>query len=184
MGTADCAVAIAPAEAELRSDVARERPRRRHHPRLDLHFLRLAVQLGQQAVNDGNHFRNIVDDNGVGALIRNHVATRREELLHRQHHVFGVGIAQEARDRNFLHRQRFRFHLSAPPIGFFLQCVHGSDAQNIAFQFPRQVVVLEHDVQSLVPRHIIQDNGQSSVHLGIEHHVQAADFMDQTEEVF
>ena len=51
----DRAVAIAPAEAELRADVARELPRRRHHPRLDLHFLRLAVKLRQQAVNYGNY---------------------------------------------------------------------------------------------------------------------------------
>ena len=182
--SADRAVAIAPAEAELRADVARELPRRRHHPRLDLHFLRLAVKLRQQAVDDGNHFRNVVDDHGVGALIRNHIATRREELLYGEHHVLGVGVAQETRDRNFLHGQRFRFHLGAPSIRFFLQRIHRGDAQNVAFQFPRQVVVLEHDVQSLVPRHIIEHDSQSAVHVGIEHHVQAADLMDQAEKVF
>ena len=69
-------------------------------------------------------------------------------------------------------------------IRFFLQRIHGRDAQNVAFQFPRQVVILEHDVQRLIPRHIIEHHGQGAVHIGIEHHVQAADFVDQPEEVF
>ena len=177
-------MAIAPAEAKLRTDVAGELPGRRHHARFDFHFLRLAVKLRQQAVDYRNHFRNVVDDHGVGAFIRNHIAAHREELLYGEHHILGVGIAQETRDRNLLHGQRFRFHLGAPSIGFFLQRVHGGDAQNVAFQFPRQVVVLEHDVQRLIPRHIIQHDGQGSVHVGIEHHVQAADLVNQAEEIF
>jgi hypothetical protein len=111
-------VSVAPAEAELRTDVTCELPRRRNHARFDFHFLRLAVQLRQQAVNDRNHFRNIVDDHRIGAFIRNHVTALREELLHGEHHILGVGIAEEAGDGNFFHRQSFRFHLCAPSIRF------------------------------------------------------------------
>ena len=65
-----------------------------------------------------------------------------------------------------------------------LQGLDRGDAQNVAFQFARQFVVLEHDVERLIPRHVIEHDGQRAVHVRIEHHVQSADFVDQAEEVF
>ena len=46
------------------------------------------------------------------------------------------------------------------------------------------VVVLQHDVERLIPRHIIEHDGQVYRHLGIEHDVEAADFVNEAEEVF
>ena len=79
----DRAVAVAPAETELRADVAGKLPGCGHYSGFDFNFLRLAVQLRQQAVDGRNHFRNVVDDDGVGAIIRHHVAALREEFLYR-----------------------------------------------------------------------------------------------------
>src|SRR5258708_13098992 len=134
--TADRTVAVAPAKAKLRADVTGELSRRRHHARLNLDFLRLAVELGQHAVNHRDHFRNIVNDHGVGAFIRDHVPTHREEFLHGDDHVFGVSVAQETRDRYFLHGQRFGFHLGAPSIRFLLDRLYRANPQNVPFHSP------------------------------------------------
>ena len=176
-------MAVTPAEAKLRADVARETPRCRHHARFDFHFLRFAVQLREQAIDDRNHLRNVVHDDGVGAFVCDYISAHREEFLQGEDYVLRVSVAKKTRDGNFLHSQRFGFHLGAPSIRFLLERVDRSDAQNIAFQFARQIVVLEYDVQSLVPRHVIENHGQSSMHVRIEHHVQAADFVNQAEEI-
>src|SRR5580698_10217367 len=104
--SADRTVSVAPTKAQLRTDVAGKLPRRRYYASLDFHFLRLAIQLRQQAIDRRNHFRNVVDDHGVGTFIRNHFTALREKLLYREHDIFGVGIAQVAGNRNFFHRQR------------------------------------------------------------------------------
>jgi hypothetical protein len=176
-------VSIAPSETKLRADVTSELPRRRYHASFDFHFLRFAVELGQQPVDGWNHFWNIVDDDRVGAFIRNHVTALREEFLNRDHHILGMSVAEETRDGNFLHRQRFRFYLGAASVRLFLESIDGSDAQDVAFQFSSQIIVLQHDVERLVPRHIIQHHCQSAVHIGIQHHVQPADFVNQAEEI-
>ena len=65
-----------------------------------------------------------------------------------------------------------------------LQGFDRGDAQDVAFQFARQVVVLEHDVERLIPRHVIEHDRQRAVHVGIEHDVQSADFVNEAEEIF
>ena len=65
-----------------------------------------------------------------------------------------------------------------------LQGFHRRDAKNIAFQFSGQVIVLEHDVERLIPRNIIENDSQCAVHIGIEHDVEAADLMNEPEEIF
>ncbi len=65
-----------------------------------------------------------------------------------------------------------------------LQCFDRRDAQDVAFKLARQFVVLQHDVERLVPRHVIQDDRQGSIHVRIEHDVQSADLVDQAEEIF
>ncbi len=79
-----------------------------------------------------------------------------------------MSVAEETRDLDFFHRQRFRFHLGAASVRFLLQRVHRGDAKNIAFQFARQIVVLKYDVQGLVPRHVIQNDRETAMHIGIE----------------
>ncbi len=177
-------MAVAPAKTKLRADVAGELPGRSHYARFDFDFLRLAVQLRQQAVDGRNHLRNVVDDDGVGAIVSHHIAALREELLYRDDNVFRLGIAQEAGDRDLLDGQCFRFDLRPASIGFMLQGVDRGDAQDVAFQFARQFVVLEHDVECLIPRHVIEHNRQRAVHVRIEHNVQAADFVNEAEEIF
>ena len=66
----------------------------------------------------------------------------------------------------------------------FLQRINGGDAQYIAVQLAGQIVVLEHDVQRLIPRHVIEHDRQIAVDHGIEHNVQTADLVNQAEEIF
>jgi len=70
-----------------------------------------------------------------------------------------VSVAQEACDGDFLHRQRFGFLLCTVRFRFFAQGIDSGDAQNVTVQLPCQVVVLQHDVECLIPRHVIQNDG-------------------------
>src|SRR5579864_2496049 len=104
-------MAVAPAKAELCADVARERTSRGHYASFDFHFLRLAIELRQQAVDNRDHFWNVVDDDGVGSVIRYNVAALREELFHRGYGILRLGVAEETGYRNLFHCQRFGFDL-------------------------------------------------------------------------
>src|SRR5713101_6673153 len=73
--------------------------------------------------------------------------------------------------------------LGAPVLGFLPQRFHGGDAQYIAVQLAGQIVVLEHDVQRLIPRHVIEHDCKAAMDHGIEHHVQTADLVNQAEEI-
>ena len=92
-------------------------------------------------------------------------------------------IAQETGHGHFIHRQRLGFDLGAASIGFFAQRLYRSDAQHVALELAVEAVVLQNYIQGLVPRHVVQHDGQRTVHGGIEHHVEAADLMDEPEEI-
>ncbi len=131
-----------------------------------------------------DHRRNIVHNDGVGAFIGDHIATLRDELLASRDQIFGVGVAQEAGEGDFVHRQGFSFMLGAAGVGFMAKRIDRRNAQHVAVELPCQIVVLQDDIECLVPRHIVEHNGQRPLHVGIEHHVQPADFVNQAEEVF
>ena len=174
---------VAPAKSELSANVTRKLPCRRHDPCLDLHFLRLAVELRQQAIDCRNGLWNVVDDDSVGAVIRDHIATLRNEFFNRDDYVLGLGIAQETCHRDFVHSQCLGFDLCPAAIRFVLQSLHGRDAQYVSFKLARQVVVLENNIQRLVPRHVVENYGQVSVNGRIEHDVQPADLVYEPEEI-
>ncbi len=104
-------------------------------------------------------------------------------FLSGSNYVFGVGVAEEARDADFIHRQRLGINLGAPVLGFLPHRIDGGDAQDVPFQLARQIVVLEHDVQRLVPGHVIEHDGQRALDDGIENDVQTADLVNQPEEI-
>ena len=107
-------MSVAPAKAKLGTDVAREAAGCGHDAGFNFHFLGLAIELRQQAVDRRHHLRNVLDDQSIGAVVGDNVAALGEEVLYRGDDVLGVGIAQEAGDRDFVHRQRFGFNLGAP----------------------------------------------------------------------
>ena len=112
---------VAPPKAKLRTDITSEAAGCSHHPGFNFHFLSLAVQLCEQAIDSRNHVGNIGDDQRVGALIRHHISALSQELLHRGNDVLGVRITQETRNRDFLYGQRLGFLLGATRIRFLLQ---------------------------------------------------------------
>ena len=93
-------------------------------------------------------------------------------------------IAEEAGHGDFIHGQRLRLDLRTAGISFLAQRLYGGDAQYVALQLAVEAVVLQNDVQSLVPGHVIQHDGQRAVHIGIKHHVESADLVHQAEKVF
>ena len=93
-------------------------------------------------------------------------------------------IAEEAGHGDLIHGQRLRLDLRTAGISFLAQRLYGGDAQYVALQLAIEAIVLQNDIQSLVPGHVIQHDGQRAVHLGIEHYVQAADLVNKAEEIF
>ena len=93
-------------------------------------------------------------------------------------------VAEEAGDADFVDRERLGIDLGATVIGFPLQRFDGGDAKYVAVQLAGQIVVLEHDVERLIPGHIIEHDRQGSMNHGIEHNVQTADLVDEAEEIF
>ena len=168
----------------MHADVASETASGRHHAGFNFDFLRFAVHLLDDAVNLRQNRGNVGDDQRVGALVGHHIATLTEEFLDRQQHVLGMGIAEEACDADFVHRERLGIDLGAPVLGFPLQRIDRGDAKDVAVQLTGQVVVLEHDVQRLIPGHVIEHDGQGAVDHGIEYDVQTANLVNQAEEVF
>ena len=175
--------AVAPAKSKLHADIASEAARCRNHAGLDFDFLRLAVHLLDDAIDLRQNRWNVGDDQRIGAFVGHHVAALAQEFLNRNQYVFGMRVAEEPGDADFVDRKRLGIDLRAPVFGFPLERVHGGDAQNIAIQLPGQIVVLEHDVQRLIPRHVIEYDGQVAVDLGVEHDVQSADLVNQAEEI-
>ena len=51
-------------------------------------------------------------------------------------------VAQEAGDSNFIHGQSFGFLLGTLRFGLLAKGVDGRDAQHVAFELPRQAIVL------------------------------------------
>ena len=60
-----------------------------------------------------HHRGNVLDDQSIGAIVGDHIAALGEEILHRGDDILGVSVAQEAGDGDFVHGQRFGFHLGA-----------------------------------------------------------------------
>ncbi len=70
-----------------------------------------------------------------------------EKTFYCGNNVLGARVAQEAGDGDFLHRQCFCFLLGAPRFQLPWQRGSRSDTENVAFQGPGEVVVLQNDVQ-------------------------------------
>src|SRR6266849_2768668 len=95
----------------------------------------------------------------MSAFVRDYVTPLGKEFLYGWHYVFRVRVAQEASDGDLINGQCFGFLLRALRFGFLAQSIDSSDAQHIPFELPRKTIVLQNDVEGLIPRYVIQDNG-------------------------
>jgi len=56
---------------------------------------------------------------------------------------------------------------------FFFERVDGRDAEDVAFELAVEVVVLENDVEGLIPRHVIEDEREVALHSRIQNNVES-----------
>src|SRR5690242_4867490 len=181
--TTDRSDIIAPAEAKLYADVAREIARGGNDAGLDFDFLGLAVQLRQDALDVRKRAGNVLNDERVGARVGGDVAARGEKLLDDRRYVSRVGVAEEVRVLDLLDGQGLSLGLEAASLGFLGKGVAGSDAEDVALEATVETVVLEDDVERLIPGHVIEDEGQGAANVGIENDVETADLVDEPEKV-
>ena len=94
-----------------------------------------------------------------------------------------LGVVEHAGHGDHFLRIVFRLANVARGLGFLLDGVERGDAEHVAVELLFEAVVLENDVESLIPRNFVEDDGQGTLDVGIEDDVQAADFVNQAEEV-
>src|SRR6185437_15063798 len=176
-------VAKAVAEPELRTDIAREGPGGSHHSGFDFHFRSLAIQSLQQLIDFREHTGNIFDDQCIAPRIGDDVSSRRKEFLDDRYRIFGLAITQIPRDGLLGNGQGLRFLLRAARLRLSLQSLERRDAQHVALKLALKTVVVEDNGQRLVPRHIVEHDGDAAFDSRVEHHVQPADLMDYAEEI-
>ena len=63
------------------------------------------------------------------------------------------------------------------------QRFYSRNAQDVTVELPSQIIVLQHDIQGLVPRNVIQHNRERSFNIWIQNYIQATDFVNQPEEI-
>ena len=170
-------------KAELRANVPRKRACGGHHSGFNLHLLAFPVELANQVIHLRHHRGNVPDDQGIRALIGEDFTSRGEKAPKRLAHCGGLGVTQNARTGDLL--DGFGLSLEQVALGFslFLDCVLGGNAEHVAFQLLVHIVVAQNDVQGLVPRHVIEHQGHRPFYRGIQHHIQAADLVNQAEEI-
>src|SRR5450432_806893 len=170
-------------KSELRTDILRKGTRCRYHPGFDLHLLRFAIELMDQVINCGDDRRNIADDELVRTRVGKNVAASGQKLLQGVLQGVGLGIAEHARHGNHFLRVVFRSPYVASRLRFLLDGVQGRNAQDVAVQLLVEAVVLQDDVERLIPRNLVQNDGESSLYVGVQHDVEAADLVNQAEEI-
>src|SRR5436189_1787419 len=105
---------IAPTETNLGANIPREAAGGSYNSGFNFDFLRLAIELSKQPVNSRHHGRNILNDQSISPIVRDHISALRKETLDCRHDILRVRIAQKSRHRDLVHCQSFSFHLSAP----------------------------------------------------------------------
>src|SRR3984957_14735832 len=170
-------------EAELGTDVLGEGAGSGDNASFDFNLLRFAVELVEQVIDIRNDRRNVADDELVRARVEQDVSAGGQKFLQRRRQRFRLRVVEHAgHGRQFL-RIVFRLADVAGGLGFLLDGVERSDAEHVAVELLLKSVVLENDVESLVPGYFVENDRQRALDVGIEHDVQAADFVDQAEEV-
>src|SRR5260370_26172395 len=136
-----------------------------------------------QVVKDRDDRGNIANDQLVRAVIEQNIAARTKELLQRRRHRGSLGITQYASHGHRSDCFGLRLFQIALGLGFLLQSGPRRDPQDVAVELFVQAVILHHDIERLIPRHFIQYDGERPLDRWIQYPVQAADFMNQAEEI-
>src|SRR5690348_4219333 len=170
-------------EGKLRTKLTSKSAIGSHDASLDLYLLGLGIEFTDEVVDYRHNGRDIADDQRVRAIVREHVAARREEFFEGIDHVLGLCVAERASRGDQFSGLDLRLGQIPGFIRFFLHRRFGGDAENVPVELFIEIVILQHDVESLVPRDVIENQRESAFDAGIHDHVQAADFMDQAEEV-
>ena len=56
------------------------------------------------------------------------------------------------------------------------------DADDVVLELLVQAVVLQDDVERLIPRHVVEHDGDFALDGGVQHEVEARDLVEETEE--
>src|SRR6202050_5348027 len=194
------AAALNAGHAKLCADILSKLSRRRHDASFDFHLRRLAIELPDQVIDGRDRGWNIADDQRIGPRIRYDVATIGQEWLEHLLDALGTsppapaGTASAILQTDLSVAERAGNGDGSNGTGFCLLQVHAglrfalpgllAGAQkHIAIQLLIEIVVLQHDVERLIPGHLIEHQREVALYRGIEHDVQAADLVNQTEEI-
>jgi hypothetical protein len=93
-----CAASATPENPQLTPRVCAERLRRLDDPRLDDHLFRRAVEVLEELQDRRHVVLDLPDDQGVRALVDDHVAARGHDALQRSRRLADVGVGEALDD--------------------------------------------------------------------------------------
>ena len=166
-----CRVSSGRGDAKLGANFARERAVGCNDTGLDFDLLRPAVELADEVVEHRQGARNVANDERVGTIVGNDIAARREKLLERTRKVGRLRVAQHASRGNDVGGFGLCLGEIAALFRLFLQGGPRRDTQDVSIQLLIEIVVLEDDVEGLIPWHVVQNDSQRSLHIRIQHDV-------------
>ncbi len=118
----------------------------------------------------------------VGARVHLDIAARRERRLGEQRGQVGrLGVAQRTGEQLQLARERLLV-AELPPLGLLVrEHAERRDAHDGAVDAIAQFVILQNDVERLIPRHFVQRHVDRALHRLIDDDVEAADVGERAE---
>ena len=175
---AGVAVLLDVGEAEARAQLALEVIVDDHDARLDQHLAHRDVEGRHQAADVGEAVGGVLHQQGVGALIDRHAAARRQQRvglrLDQRRHVRGLGVV----DLQVLGAQRRELLHVLPGRQLRLlarrQLRLRRDDDDVVLLALVEALGAQHDVQRLVPGHVLQAQRDVAAHRVADHDVLAA----------
>ena len=170
-------------EAPVDAEAAAERLRGLDDPRLD-HDLRCRrVQVVDQLQYGRQESRDLADDEGVRPRVDHDVAATRHDALQNRNDLGGARVRQLLDDRAGGLRGLTRLR-EPRPVGLLDPELLGRrDPHDVVFEHVTEVVLLQDQVEGLVPGNVLELDGDGALDVRIDDDVQPGELRDRAKDV-
>src|ERR1017187_4672696 len=165
------------------ADRVRERAVRFYDPRLD-HDLRTRDVEVLDEIEDGREVvGQLFDDERVGTRVDEDVTARRHDLACRGRHLCRVRVGDLLEHRAEGAVLVLRLDELEPRVLLLRQLVRGGDAHDVSLEHIAELVDLEDQLEGLVPRNVLQADGDRPTDVRVEDDVQLRQLAEPLERV-
>ena len=172
-----------PRDAPVDAEAAAEALRGFDDPRLDDDLRRGGVQVVDELEHGRQVGRDLADDQRVGPRVDDDRAALGHDALQRRDDFRGLRVGQLLDDRAGRLGGLARLG-EAGAVGLFrLQLRGRRDAHDVVLEHVAEAVLLEDQVERLVPGNVLELDRDRAADLGVDHDVEAGQLGDRAEDV-